>query len=327
MKTADKAREVISRVAAGEPVQKVKKLLSTDAAEWGRISAKAYRIWLDEAKKKRSEDLRNSCVVATSNKAIREIISINERLADFALCIPAISNQSDVEMARLLLRHLPGSEAQMLSLIERMAMEPRIRALQNVGRVRHFPAFKGFAGIVEAATLSYYRSNYVSAYLTLVPVIEGAILRWSGFVGIGEKPEFEIIRKFFAHSHVRQPCPANPLFYEVFAKACDRIINDHLYKPSAKGCAHSEFNRHQAAHLLRDAEFATRENCIRLFLLLDTMAELYLYETSCPDPRWSLTDQDVEPEVSIYRSLVAEASSLDAPERVLLDRRKRVAQA
>jgi hypothetical protein len=77
MKTADKAKAVINRVTAGEPVQQVKHSLSTDAAEWGRISVKAYRVWLDGAKKKRPDDLRDSRVAAISNEAIDEIISIN----------------------------------------------------------------------------------------------------------------------------------------------------------------------------------------------------------------------------------------------------------
>jgi hypothetical protein len=149
-------------------------------------------------------------------------------------------------------------------------------------------------------------------------VIEGIILRWSGYQGIGDKPEFEEIRKFFGSPHVRHPCPGNPLFHDVFCRACDRIINDHLYQPSQRGTAYAEFNRHQASHLLRNTTFATRENCIRLFLLLDTMAEIYHYETYCPDPRWYLTGEDIRREVTMYKALRVQTTLGNTPESLLL---------
>lgn len=318
MKTVDKARAAIARIKAHDPVSKVRDDLSSDASDWFRISAKAYALHLKEARKERDEVQKKPHVAATPNEVIDEILAINEGLSRVALCIPAISTLSDVNAVKLLMKEMPASERLLLSLVETMTLEPRIRALQNIGRIRQFKIFKEFAHIVEAATVSYYRGNYVSSYLTLVPVIEGLILRWSGYTGRGEKPEFEEIRRFFSISHVRQPCPSVPLFHNVFAKACHRIINDHLYKPSGYGTAHSEFNRHQASHLLRDSDFATRENCIRLFLLLDLMAEIYRYETWCDDPRWYLEDSDISKEVSLYSAMLASSHSGVSPESLLL---------
>ncbi|WNV05026.1 hypothetical protein RP726_01100 [Candidatus Methylospira mobilis] len=274
MKTIDKAKIAISRIAAGEQVSNVRQEIPTDEDDWFRVSAKAYSIHLQAARKQRKEDAKKRNVATTSNEEIGEILELNDKLAAYAVCLPTLATKSDIKAALSLLARMPQAESQLLLLIEDMTLEPRVRALQNVGRIRHFAAFKEFASFVEAATLCYYRGNFASAYLTLVPVIEGIILRWSGYQGIGEKPEFEEIRKFFGIPHVRQPCPGNPLFHDVFCRACDKIVNDHLYQPSQRGTAYAEFNRHQASHLLRDTTFATRENCIRLFLLLDTMAEI-----------------------------------------------------
>lgn len=318
MKTIDKAKIVISRVTAGELVGAVRRELATDDNEWSRISVKAYSLHLQAARKQRKEDAKKRNVSATSNEEIGEILELNERLGDYAICLPTLATKSDVKASQHLLPEMPQSENQLLLLIENMTLEPRIRALQNIGRIRHFAAFKEFSYFVEAATLCYYRGNYASSYLTLVPVIEGIILRWSGYLGIGEKPEFEEIRKFFRNTHVRQPCPGNPLFHDVFCKACHKIINDHLYQPSQRGTAYAEFNRHQASHLLRDTTFATRENCIRLFLLLDTMAEIYRYETYCLDPRWDLKDEDICREVALYTALWMQTALGNTPENVLL---------
>lgn len=318
MKTLDKAMIVISRVTAGEQVAVVRGEVATDDGEWFRISAKTYSLHLQAARKQRKEDAKKRNVAATSNEEIGEILELNEKLGAYAVCLPTLATKSDVRASLLLLPGMPQAENQLLLLIENMTLEPRIRALQNIGRIRHFAAFKEFARFVEAATLCYYRGNYASSYLTLVPVIEGIILRWSGYQGVGEKPDFEEIRKFFGNPHVRQPCPGNPLFHDVFCKACDKIINDHLYQPSQCGTAYAEFNRHQASHLLRDTTFATRENCIRLFLLLDTMAEIYIYETYCPDPRWDLKDEDTRREVTLYTALRIQTALGNTPENALL---------
>ena len=318
MKTIDKAKLAISRIVMGEKVSLVRHEIAADDDDWSRVSAKARLLHLQAARKQRKDDTKKRNVIATSNEEIGEILELNDRLSVYAVCLPTLASKADYSAARSLLPKMPQSESQLLLLIEDMTLEPRVRSLQNIGRIRHLAAFKEFSNFVEAATLSYYRANYASAYLTLVPVIEGVILRWSGYQGTGDKPEFEEIRKFFSASHVRQPCPANPLFHDVFCRACDKIINDHLYQPSQRGTAYAEFNRHQAAHLLRDITFATRENCIRLFLLLDTMAEIYLYETYCHDPRWGLRDEDTHREVTLYKALHRQTALGNTPEVILL---------
>jgi hypothetical protein len=318
LKNAEKARIALEQLAAGLGVAVVKSNVAADDQEWIPISRKAYALNLEAVRKERRALQKEPAVVAATNSEIDELLDLNEKLVAYALCVPTVATASDVSMASQLVDKMPDSEQELLDLIEAMTLEPRMRALQNVGRIRQFAPLKEFAQYVEAATLCYYRANYASSYLTLVPVIEGTILRWSGYVGIGEKPGFEEIRRFFRKAHTRQPRPGNALFHDVFCKAADRIINDHLYKPTQAGHAHSEFNRHQASHLLRDSDFATRDNCIRLFLLLDLMAELYWYETHCKDPRWDLKDDDIRREVELYRRLQGEARSGRSAERILL---------
>lgn len=225
---------------------------------------------------------------------------------------------AEFKQVKQLLQNMPENEHRLIEIVENSVLDPRIRALQKKGRFEHFAAFKSFVRLIEAATISYYRENYFSSYLTLLPVAEGIILRWSGYSGQGNKPEFEVIRKFFSKSYARQPCPGNPLFHDVFIKACDKIINEHLYKPSQRGVAYANFNRHLAAHLLDDSQFATKENCIRLFLLIDIMTELYLYETYCGDPRFNLTGEEIALEYSIYQTIKAESKLVSTPEKSLL---------
>jgi hypothetical protein len=137
-------------------------------------------------------------------------------------------------------------------------MHPKIRVMQKKGRFEEFEYFKKFVPLIDAATLSFYRINFISSYLTLTPIIEGIIIRWMGYSDGDEKPEFEDIRKFFKNSHRRQPCPSNILFHDIYKKACDKILNQHFYRPSDRGSFYANFNRHVASHLLNDNQFATK---------------------------------------------------------------------
>jgi len=317
-KAQKRAEQLIELLGPQVDVYKIKQQLSNGEDDWYRLSAKAYQIHLRNARKQRQKDEVNPYKVTTSNSEIKEIIKSNAQLADYALCMPATATMSEYKSVKLLLLDMPKSETEIMSLVEKAVLDPRVRVLQKKGRFEHFVPFKEFVSFIEAATLCYFRGNYLSSCLTLVPVVEGIVLRWMGYDGTGKKPGFENLRKFFSKSHVRQPCPANPLFHEVYSKACHNILNLHLYKPSQVGSAYSNFNRHVAAHLLNNSQFATKENCIRLFLLLDIMSELYCYETYCYDPRFNTSSEDMFVELHFYEMLRAQHATLSSPEQHLL---------
>lgn len=100
-------------------------------------------------------------------------------------------------------------------------------------------------------------------------------------------------------------------------KACDKILNRHFYKPTASGSSYANFNRHVASHLLDDSPFATKENCIRLFILLDAMTEIYLYESRDHDPRFNLSQEEIIPDIDTFGKAVVQ--NIEAtPEHAIL---------
>lgn len=319
-KTIDKARRVVDYLSNGGAVCKIKGIEATDDSAWHRISAKAYDLHLINSRKRRAEDEKKPNVSCASNDEIKEILLLSSKLADYALSLPSVSTMHDVQTLQKLMSSMPSNEHEIISTIERITMSPKIRALQKKGRFEHFSAFKEFSIIIDAAVISYYRKNYISSYLTLVPVIEGILLRWLGYSGVGKKPEFDDLRNFFSNSHARQPCPGNALFYDVYIKACDKLLKDHLYKPSDKGSAYSNFNRHLAAHLLSDSEFATQDNCVRLFNIIDVMTEIFYYETHCNDHRFYLKSEEFSLEMESYEKLINQSydPKLRTPEQILL---------
>ncbi|MBD2849096.1 hypothetical protein IHV22_04360 [Acinetobacter baumannii] len=240
---------------------------------------------------------------------------MNNKLVEYALSLPSTVIAADVESVQALISDMPANEHKIIDVFAGIIMSPVMRAQQKKGRFEHFPPFKNFVHIIESAVISYYRGNFIGSYLTLIPVVEGVMLRWLGYFGTGKKPTFGDLKTFFRNSYQRQPCPGNVLFYDVFSKACDKLLTEHLFKDSRNGDAYSNFNRHLAAHLLSDSQFATRENCVRLFLTLDLMSELYLYETYCSDPRFYLNEEDISLEMKEYFKLMVQ---LHRAEKILL---------
>lgn len=305
-KSTVKAQEIINSIKNGELIENIK-LKFPDQNDWYSYSSKAYNIHLKNAIQQRKKDKIEEHAIVTTNDEISIILKLNDHLADYGLLLPTLSTMGELDAINLLESNLPRSEKEILKIIGKKTMHPKIRVLQKKGRIEKFKHFKNFSKIIDAATLCYYRTNFISCYLTLLPIIEGIIIRWMGYNVNGQKPEFEEIRKFFKNSALRQPCPTNILFHSIYTKACDKILNEHFYKPTTtSGNSYANFNRHVASHLLNDDQFATKENCIRLFILLDAMTEIYYYESREDDPRFTLSNEDISADVKLLAETLLE---------------------
>ncbi|MBX4606937.1 hypothetical protein C7266_06365 [Klebsiella variicola] len=321
-KSKDKAINLMSLLDQGIKLEDAKKSLISNEQEWYRVSKKIYDIHISKEKKERKDLEKEGEIGFTKNNEVDAIIELNNQLSEYALALPHKATMADFKQLKQIIENNPTDENALILKIESIIMTVPARARMQKGRFEHYDIFKSLSRLIEAATLCYYRQNYQSAFLTLVPIIEGSLLRWIGYDGNTNKPEFEILRKFFRTGHLRQPCPGNPLFYDVFSKVSNKILNEHLFKPSNHGEAYSNFNRHLAAHLLNDSSFATKENCVRLFLLLDIMSELYFYETHCPDPWFYLEEKELMPNTILYEQVILSNRLWNTPEKTLLSQRK-----
>lgn len=300
------ANEIIKLIEQGKSPDAVKMELSILPDKWFGYSSKAYNIYLAKVKKERKGIENKKHVSATSNDQILEIIDLNEKLGDYALLLPIFSTNGELKAISNLVDQLPTTEDEIIKIIGRATLHPRLRALQKKGRIEKFDYFKTFSKLIDAAILSYYRTNFISCYLTLLPVIEGVIIRWMGYTETSPKPEFEDVRKFFKNAAQRQPCPYNVLFHNIYVKACDKILNNHFYKPTTTGNSWANFNRHVASHLLNDNQFGTKENCIRLFILLDAMTEIFVYESRISNPRFNIRNDEIENDITLYRTVIVD---------------------
>jgi len=297
--------DLVDRLKKRESVTTIKNELGiTDDNHWCTVSKAIFSEWKKEA----AHPDGNDALVA----------SINQKLATYALSFPVYGTGGEAKKLQELLQESNPDIEVATKIVFAAVMQPRMRALQLVGRFKKIPLFEEFAYFIDSATVAYYRGNVVAAFLCLVPTIEGILLRWQGYPGqLQSKPNFEKTKKFIGKSIYRQPTPSMPTFFESYVQAADEILKNHLYRNSTDGDAYEDFNRHLALHMLEQKKFYSHDNIMRAFLLLDLLSEIYICEKHIADPRWNIKPEEENPHEKAYIQALLGRQLPGAPEHIL----------
>ncbi|MBL9006001.1 MAG: hypothetical protein JNJ46_17235 [Myxococcales bacterium] len=229
-------------------------------------------------------------------------LQINQSLAQYALALPHGASGMNL---RVIEEHLRSSQIRELeNYLFRIVLDPRYRARLLLKRYNKVPLFQEFAYLIEAAYFACLRDNYAAAFMTILPVIEGIMLRWANRPRHQKKMTFMEISKFVRDTPVRNPLLSTPFFADCWAKTCSAIIEDHLYKSTSTGPSFSNFNRHLALHVLETKDFCTPQNIMRAFLLLDLLGDLYLSENNKYDGIDTNPDEAVLPYLNPYLEII-----------------------
>lgn len=176
--------------------------------------------------------------------------------------------------------------------ILRMVKNPWQRAYQIEYRFKPTEIFTDFMKVIESATYDLMIGNYICSYLSLVPVVEAILRKWSNeksneIKSVNKNGDFKM--HIFAknlvdylteknnemHSNIKfQKWISNQIKYFDFMIREVFYLNFNASEDGVK----KEFNRHRTLHLLDNIEDSEvlRDNNTRIFLLLDIIAELYL---------------------------------------------------
>jgi hypothetical protein len=284
------------------PIPQVTTTHAITPAEWREIAAELPALY------GAASPARNDVLNAVVNMA----------LGPYALCVPSFATRPELNQINTLVTAPTVNTAALHRAVGDIVMQPRLRALQLVGRFMKLQPFDEFAYLVDSAAISFYRGNIPAAFMTVIPVIEGVLLRWQGYPGVlAAKPKFSDTLTFVTNTTTRQLYPLMPLFFDSWAAAAAGIIRDHLYRNTNAGPAVDYFNRHLALHLLEDQTFGTRENITRAFLLLDILSDLYICENHITDPRFGTKYDEEAGHFAAYKSALASQDSSDQPEKIL----------
>lgn len=218
--------------------------------------------------------------------------TISEELGDNLFTIPPYPIVSGKKVKELLdaLENPDPAWGGLEGEIIRMVSNPWQRAYQMEYRIGPSKIFEVSLKVIESATYDHMIGNYISSYLCLVPVVERSLRDWAEEL----KLETTNSRGYFAIFTLTK----NLIIYlkDEFGKRNRNIrfqkwiLNQVQYfeyimrnvffanfEDSKEGVK-KEFNRNRTLHLLDGISdnLTLRDNNIRILLLIDIIAELYL---------------------------------------------------
>lgn len=176
--------------------------------------------------------------------------------------------------------------------ILRMIINPWQRAYQIEYRFKPSKIFNGVIKTIESATYDLMIGNYECSYLSLVPVVEAVLREWANekykeIISVNRNGDFKIfifsrnlVKYLKEQNNKRQTNSKFQKWISNQIKYFDFMIKKVFYlnfKDSEDGVKR-EFNRNRALHFVEGTDDweVLRNNNIRIFLLLDIIAELYL---------------------------------------------------
>ena len=139
------------------------------------------------------------------------------------------------------------------------------------------PIFQGLLPLLDEILLLFFAHKYISAYISLFPVVEGLLLRWAN--KLKDTHDFKF-RNFIGtkSQEIIQKHP-NDMWCKHNFELLKYVICDFLFKHSDDVSIETMFNRNVVLHLLNDPDYLkSQKNCMRLFTIIDLIANCYIYE-------------------------------------------------
>ncbi|MGG4495638.1 hypothetical protein [Brevibacillus reuszeri] len=148
---------------------------------------------------------------------------------------------------------------------------PNYRAFYMI-RGKDLPHIQEFSHHLERAVIHYYKQDYLSCVLCLLPAVEGLLLSLYGWqYGESRKPsQKELIGKITERVDVRFTER-----YEMYALTVSSFLEKWILSDTRQADFDVSFlNRHYVLHGMGQGNFYAASDCHRLFLLFDLLIEM-----------------------------------------------------
>jgi hypothetical protein len=187
-------------------------------------------------------------------------------LRDFCRSVRAKAPQSDADRT--------STERSLDELLTSCVFNPNYRSFYVVRSIS-LPHLCEFSHLIERGVLHYYREDYLSCVLCLVPAVEG-VLR--SYTGLPDPSYGELVQK------LRQGTATTyPGRYLLYVDAVAIFLDRWLYKRTDRADFRlSHLNRHYVLHALGSENFYRVTDCHRLLLFFDVFADLLTLEGHGP---------------------------------------------
>ncbi len=164
-------------------------------------------------------------------------------------------------------------EEKMYDILMPVIFHPNYRAFY-IYRAKELLHLQKFSHHIERAILHYYKKDFFSCVLTLLPAIEGILLSHYGWE-FKDDEKAPPQKKITNHLQNLAADSTKIERYGMYADTLFRFTKKWIFTPTDKADFSSSYlNRHYALHGLGTEHFYTASDCHRLILFLDLYTEV-----------------------------------------------------
>lgn len=151
---------------------------------------------------------------------------------------------------------------------------PDNRAMIMTALIMPTNHLKKYGHLIEQAFISLMRGEYISVIMILTPVVEGVLRSLDNFDFKGKK--FDDINKLINNFctleyNYDNPSMTHPYMLDEYIRCFVNIFNNIFFNAHQTAEENLFFNRHYISHLMGDGTFYTRDNAIKLVMLIDLL--------------------------------------------------------
>lgn len=158
------------------------------------------------------------------------------------------------------------------------AFHPNYRA-HLVSRSISLPHLSRCSHFLERAALHYYKRDFFSCVLVLLPAVEGVLRSYAGWAPGQAEPNWHAVRDAIR----RGQAASYPELRAGYAEAICAFHERWFWKRTDTADFRlSHLNRHYALHGLGTGSFYRATDCHRLFLYFDTFADMLMLDGHGP---------------------------------------------
>ena len=161
-------------------------------------------------------------------------------------------------------------------LLTDIIFHPLFRAFFVV-RAKELQYLKSFSHHLEKAILHYYKNDYFSAVLCLLPAVEGCLLSYFGWeFGQSRKPS---INKLIEEIEKCRMQTYDPVSYKMYSSALSIFLRNWIYSDtSTTDTTFSYLNRHYVLHGMGMGNYYSLSDVNRLIMFFDLLIEFLSIE-------------------------------------------------
>lgn len=214
------------------------------------------------------------------------ILKVNQKITNFGFCVIAEEiNLNDLEKLESVCKNIDLNnnysieeieyiENEIANAIKDSLFSADKRALNMSFLIIKTNHISKFSHLIEQAYISFFREEYISTIMTLVPVIEGILLSVYGFdCNEKNKPKVEKLLNNWAELHYDcKDNNAQPVMIDEYIRAFIDICQQTVFSAHESSEKNLYFNRHYIAHLMGCGKFYSRNNAFKFIILVDLLA-------------------------------------------------------